>query len=70
MDRLLFIHGLWVLSTVYPLVNGFPCVSDGKESTCNVGDVGSIPGLGRCPREVNGNPLQCSYMGNPMDRGA
>ena len=39
----------------------------GKESTCNRG---LIPGLGRSPREGNGNPLQYSYLGNPMDRGA
>ena len=37
---------------------GFPGVSDGKESTCNAGDPGSIPGLGRSqPGERNGNPL-------------
>ena len=34
------------------------------------GPVGSIPGSGRCPGEENGNPLQYSYLGNPMDRGA
>ena len=36
---------------------GFPGSSDGKESTCNAGDLGSIPGLGRSPGEENGNPL-------------
>ena len=36
----------------------------------NAGDMGSIPGLGRSSREGNGNPLQYSYLGNPMDRGA
>jgi len=36
---------------------GFPCASAGKESTCNVGDLGSIPGLGRSPREGKGYPL-------------
>ena len=41
-----------------------------KESTCNVGDVGSIPGLGRSPGGGHGNPLQCSYLENPMDRRA
>ena len=41
----------------------------GKESACNVRDLGSIPGLGRSPREGNGNPLQHSCLGNPMDRG-
>ena len=44
--------------------------SGGKESACNVGDLGSIPGLGRSPGEVNGNPLQDSCLENPMDRGA
>jgi len=48
---------------------GFPCDSDGKESACNAGDPGSIPGLGRAPGEENGNPLQYSYLENPMDRG-
>ena len=49
---------------------GFPCGSDGKESTCNAGDLGSIAGLGRSPVEEHGNPLQYSCLENPMDRGA
>ena len=36
----------------------------------DAGDVGSIPGSGRSPGEENGNPLQCSCLENPMDRGA
>ena len=44
--------------------------SDSKESACSVGDLGSIPGLGRSPGEGNGNPLQCSCLENSMDRGA
>ena len=48
---------------------GFPGGSDGKESACNTGELGSIPGLGRCPGEVQGNPLQYSCLENPMDRG-
>ena len=44
--------------------------SDDKESTCSIGDLNSIPGLGRSPGEGNGNPLQCSCLENPMDRGA
>ena len=44
--------------------------SDGKESACNAGDLGSIPGLERSSEEGNGNPLQYSCLGNPMDRGA
>ena len=42
----------------------------GKESACNAGDVGSILGSGRSPGVAPGNPLQCSYLENPMDRGA
>ena len=49
---------------------GFPCGLEGKVSTCNVGDPGSIPELGRSPGEGNGNPLQYSCLENPMDRGA
>ena len=48
----------------------FPGGSDGKESPCNAGDLGLIPGLGRCPGEGHGNPLQYSCLENPMDRGA
>ena len=46
---------------------GFPCVSAGKESTCNVGDLGSIPGLGRSPGDKNSYPLQYSGLENSMD---
>ena len=42
----------------------------GKETTCNAGDAGLIPGSGRSAREGNGNQLQYSCLGNPMDRGA
>ena len=49
---------------------GFPSGSDGKKFACNTGDPGSIPGLGSSPGEGNGNPLQCSCLGNPMDGGA
>ena len=46
---------------------GFPCSSAGKESTCNVGDLGSISGLGRSLKERKGYPLQYSGLENPMD---
>ena len=46
---------------------GFPGGSDGKESACNAGDPGSIPGSGRSPGEGNGNPLQYSCLGNLLD---
>ena len=52
---------------------GFPGGSVDKEFACNAGnsrDVGSIPNLGRSPREGNGNSLQYSYLENPMDSGA
>ena len=48
---------------------GFPCGASGKESACNAGDVGSIPGSGRSPGEGTGSPLQYSCLENPMDRG-
>ena len=44
--------------------------SDSKESACNAGDLGLIPGSGTSPGEGKSNPLQYSYLGNPMDRGA
>ena len=46
---------------------GFPGGSDGKESACNVEDLGLIPGLGRSPGEGNGYPLQYSGLENPKD---
>ena len=47
-----------------------PLGSNGKESACNAGDPGSIPGLGRSPGEGNDNPFQYSCLENPTDRGA
>ena len=52
------------------MTHDFPGGSNGKESACNVGDLGLIPGSGRFPGEGKGNPLQYSCLGNPMDRGA
>ena len=52
------------------LIKGFPGGSEVKASAFNTGDLGSIPGLGRSPRDGNGNPLQYSCLDNPMDRGA
>ena len=49
---------------------GFAGSSDGKESACNAGDLGLVPGSGRSPGEEDGNPLQYSYLENPMDREA
>jgi len=57
-----------------PLLGGFtacfPGSSDDKQSACNAGDPGLIPGWRRSPGEGNGNPLQYSYLENFMDRGA
>ena len=51
------------------LVQIIPGVSDGKESACNAGDPGLMPGSERSPGKMNGNPLQCSGLENSMDRG-
>ena len=48
----------------------FPGGPDSKESACDAGDPGSIPGSGRFPGEGNGNPLQDSCLENPIDRRA
>ena len=48
----------------------FPGDSDSKESASNAGDPGSIPGSGRSPGERHGNPLQYSFLENPMNRRA
>ena len=64
----LFVGSL--LMPIFDSVQSFPGDSDGKQSACNAGDPGSIPGLGRSPAEGNDNPLQYSCLENPMDRGA
>ena len=46
---------------------GYPCGSAGKEYSCNVGDLGLIPGLGGCPGDGKGYPLQYSGLENCMD---
>ena len=52
------------------LINVFSCWLSGKESACQAGDLGSIPGSGRSSGEGNGNPLKYSCLENPMGRGA
>ena len=64
-DCCLLLKKLWLLYN-----RGFPGSSNRKESACNSGDIGSIPGWGRSPGGSNGNPLQYSCLGNPMDRRA
>ena len=58
------------VGNISSMVGDFPGGSDSKASAYNVGDLGSIPGLGRSPGEVNGNPVQCSCPENPMGGGA
>ena len=53
-----------------PVNSGFPGGSDDKESACNAGDLGSIPGSRRSSGRGHVNPLQYSNLENPMDRGA
>ena len=55
------ILGIRIAGNIY----GFPGGSDGKESSCHVGDLSSIPGLGRFPRGGRGNPLKYSCLQNP-----
>ena len=57
-------HHFFAAPSSFP---GFPCASAGKESACNAGDMGSIPGLGRSPGEGKGYPLQYSGLENSMD---
>ena len=54
---------------MYNIKYGLPCWLSGKESACNVGNTGSMPVSGRSPGGGHGNPLQYSYLENPMDRG-
>ena len=60
---------LWVnsYSRFYLTTSYFPCGSAGKESACNAGDLGLIPGWGRSPGEGKGYPLQCSGLENSVD---
>ena len=60
----------WEVAGIRKHSEGFPGGSDSKESACNAGDLGLIPGLGRSPGEGNGNPLQYSGLENSRERGA
>ena len=60
-------HGIRARILIF---RGFPDGSGDKESVCNVGDLGLIPGWERSPEEGNGNPLQYALLENSMDRGA
>ena len=67
-ERCILSHVL-VLDLVRTTIWGFPHGSDGKESVCNAGDLGLIPGSGRSPGKGNGYPLQYSCLENVVDRG-
>ena len=70
MERLINLtswSGLRGLFLYTPVFSDFPCGSAGKESSCNGGDLGSIPGLGRSPGEEKGYPLQYSDLENSTD---
>ena len=58
---------LWNKFSLVLCVRAFPGGSAGKESACNVGDLGLVPGLGRCPGEGKGYPLQYPGLENSMD---
>ena len=68
-------HSYFVFQLYRDIINiqycvlGFSGGSDGKESGCNEGDMGLIPGSGRSSGEENGNPLQYSCLENPVDKG-
>ena len=62
--------GILLMPLVGLVSGGLLGGSDGKEFACSVRDLSSMPGLGRSPGEGNGNPLQYSCLGNPMDKGA
>ena len=64
---ILFIYFFFFLLFGY-IILGFTGGSAGKESVCNAGDLGLIPGLERSPGEGNGNPRQYSCLENPMHR--
>ena len=60
----------FIFSRFLPFIIGLPWWLSGKESTCNTGGMGSIPGSGRSPEEGNSNPFQYSCLGNPRVREA
>ena len=67
------IHSRWILEDILDVLFGWLHWigdSNGKESVCNAGDEGSIPGSGRVPQEGNDYPFQYSLLESSMDRGA
>ena len=68
--HLLYLYVVYLFNIPLFLYIGVPGGSVVKNSHANAGDQGSVPGLGRSPGGGNGDPLQYSYLENPMDRGA
>ena len=66
---ILYVFDLWLLmgGGVRCSDMGFPGGSGNKECACNAGDLGSLPGLGRCPGDGNSNPVQYSCLEKSMD---
>ena len=64
-NRTKWATSLWFPGPQAKPTRGFPGGSDGKESACNMGDLGLIPGLGRSPEGGNGDPFQYSCLENP-----
>ena len=62
---IIYLVTYWSNKWEFSSLMGFPGGSDGKESACNAGDLGSIPGLGRSPGGGHGSPLQYSFLENP-----
>ena len=70
MCEVVFLGSLFYFIGLYVYLYAFPGSSDSKESVCNVGDLGSVPGLGRSPGEGHANQLQYSCLENFMGKGA
>jgi len=70
VNQLYFSLQKWPILCYVNLISRLPWWFSSEESTCNAGDMGLTLGSGRSPGEGNGNPLQYSCLGNPMDRGA
>ena len=64
------LKGNWAVMGIIPDLPGGPVVKNPPANAGARGDVGSVPGSGRCPGEEDGNPLQYSCLGNPRDREA
>ena len=67
---IIVLYNIYLFYLLFYIIYGLPWWLSGKESLANAVDVGSVHGSGRSPAGGNGNPLQYSCLGNPIDRGA